>query len=71
MPHYNGMLKVVRNFTAICLSLMALVGVALAQDFDLQATINEAREEHGIIGMGAIIMHADGTHIIAVSGERD
>ncbi|MEM1037216.1 MAG: serine hydrolase domain-containing protein [Pseudomonadota bacterium] len=70
MPHYNGMLKVVRNFTAICLSLFALVGAALAQDFDLQATVDEAREEHSIVGMGAIIMHADGTYTIAVSGER-
>lgn len=70
MPQYDHMLKPIRFLVSTCLALLALSAIALAQDFDLQATVDEAREEHGIVGMGAIIMHADGTYTIAVSGER-
>lgn len=52
------------------LSSMALMGLASAQGLDLQATLDQARSDNKIIGMGAIIMDVDGTYDIAVSGER-
>ncbi|MEO1642425.1 MAG: serine hydrolase domain-containing protein [Pseudomonadota bacterium] len=47
-----------------------LVITANAQDFDLQATLDQARADNNIVGMGVIVMHADGTYDLAVSGER-
>ncbi|MEM9054741.1 MAG: serine hydrolase, partial [Pseudomonadota bacterium] len=51
-------------------SASSIPQAAHAQSLDLQAVLENAQTSHDIIGMGAIVMHHDGSYTIAVSGER-
>jgi len=64
------MTRYLKTLIAICFCALILAGGALAQTFDLQSTLDEARTDNGVIGMGVIVMRADGTYDLAVSGER-
>ena len=52
------------------LFLSAASAAAQGPELNLQAILDNAQTNNKVIGMGAIVMHSDGSYVIAVSGER-
>lgn len=52
------------------LFLSAAPAAAQGPELNLQAILDNAQTNNKVIGMGAIVMHSDGSYVIAVSGER-